>query len=222
MKRNFCTQCGAALNNKNTCDFCGSTYSELNSGNNEQIAKSKKTRDIPRLNDSDIGHVLKDLQPKKIAALPIIIFACIWCGGALIGGITMLSVGESITSIMALIPLGMCLFGIVMFIGVIRGIVGGGTKKILKLWKAEQYDETLRLCETKNSDNYKIAWALIAFHRYQRDDEAHQKLMLVSNSSLSSASSQSTAVSQLLQYFDITPTRILSSSSTSSVYINKR
>ncbi|MDR0850023.1 MAG: hypothetical protein LBN07_00885 [Christensenellaceae bacterium] len=194
MERKFCTQCGAAMNNKNKCDFCGSSY---------QDSTSTSTKNTPRLKDADIGHVLKDLQPSKIMALPIIIFACLWCGGALSGGITMLSIGDGTASIMALIPIGMCLFGVVVFSIFVSSILSGGTKKILKLWQSERYDEAFKMCETKSGDNYKIAWALIAFHRYYRDDEANQKLLLASNNSLYSAASKSAAVSQLLQHFNI-------------------
>lgn len=189
MKRKFCMQCGAAMTNKTKCEFCGSSY---------QAADTTGTKDIPRLKDADIGHVLKDLQPSKIMALPMIIFACLWCGGTLFGGIRMIT-----TTMMALMPFGMCLFGIVMFSISIYSVMGGGIGKVIKLWQSEKYDEAFKLCETKNKDNHKIAWAFIAFHRYYRDEEAHQKLLLVSNSALHSAALKSAAVSQLLEYFGI-------------------
>ena len=205
MKRQYCTQCGAALNSKNKCEFCGSGYEAISNN-------ATDTRQVVRLSDEEIGGVLKQIQPAKFMALPIIVFAFVWCGAALGGAIATFSAA----GLFGLMPLGMFLVGIIMFSFFISAALKGGTKKVLMLWQEKRYDEAFSLCEAGKDDNHKIVWAFIAFHRYLRDDDAHKKLLLVSNNALHYASARSTAIAQLLKYLGITTTPPSSSSSSSS------
>lgn len=182
MKSNKCKNCGANLIQRGGgyyCEYCGGSF--VASETSESSGKKAKSMVRPTMTEE----VLKEVAfPKstKAAIIPMVIFAFIWCGTTF--GMSIFTFSEmehGLPFFVPIIPMLMGVFGLVVFVSVIKATLG---PKILnnarKLAEEGQWSQVYRMLSDEYSKkidaNIGYALTLVAFYKF-KDDEKAKKII---------------------------------------------
>jgi len=214
MENNKCTQCGAAINTQTmTCDYCGTTYSNIKADSKNITADQT----VIRLSDMSIIKVLKGLNPKVAYLLPVVIFMTFWC--TICFGMGIFAISEA--GFMGAVPFFMFIIGIVVLVTTIIQARKGGLKEVIEMCKSGDWSNALALSEKKEnkSSNYKLAYLLIKVHHFDDYSDAQLKLSLIPVTDIAKTLTVTPVFAELAKLYGI---NVSAPDVAASVIINRR